>query len=323
MVGIFLGIILLGVGGFFLKIKKNVKIGALCLIPGVLILGISMIVLGLGGGSSDSSNATASNNRSSNSGGESVSGTRAVLVSTSESDFTVTLTDDGMGAVITGYIGNATTIQIPPTIQGMPVREIDRWVLSSGRAAVNDTITSVVIPEGVTVIREQAFRQAQKLTSVTIPESVIEIQKMAFYGTALNSVALPKNLKTLETGIFARTNISTITIPQGIEVIASEYYDDEGAFYNCKNLKTVNIPEGVTLIHNAMFGGCTALTSITLPASVNTIGMWAFASSGLTSITIPESVTNISIHEQAFEGSTNLNLASQALLRRLGYSGTF
>jgi hypothetical protein len=51
MFGIILGLIFLGVGGFFLKIKKNTKVGALCLIPGVIILGISMIVLGLGGGS--------------------------------------------------------------------------------------------------------------------------------------------------------------------------------------------------------------------------------------------------------------------------------
>jgi len=325
MFGIVFGLILICVGGFFLKIKKNIKVGSLCLIPGVLILGIGMIVVGLGGSNDSSSNSTTSNNRASNSGRESapVSVTNTRNSPNPETDFTVILTDDGMGAVITGYIGSTNVVSIPDTIQGMPVREIGSWVLTSGRSAVNDTVTSVIIPEGVTVIRSSAFRQVQNLSTVTIPESVIEIGQMAFFGTALNSVILPRNLKTLETGTFAHTNISTITLPQGIEVVASRYYDDRGAFFGCTNLNTVIIPEGVTLIHNSMFGGCTALTSISIPASVTTIGMWAFAETGLASISIPESVTAISIHDRAFEGSNSLNLASQALLRRLGYRGDF
>jgi hypothetical protein len=241
-----------------------------------------------------------------------------------EADFTVTLTTDGKGAIITGYTGRATAVKIPVTIQGMPVQEIGSWIFSQGRSAVNNTITSVVIPKGVTVIGTQAFMYAKNLNSVTIPESVTEIRKEAFYGTALNAVVLPKTLKILESGAFAYTNISTVTLPQGVKIIESKYYDDDGAFQGCAKLKTVIIPEGVTEIHNGMFGLCTSLTSITLPASVTKIGLWAFSGcSELVSVTIPASVTSISFDDAVFGGCPKLNLASQALLKKLGYKGNF
>jgi LPXTG-motif cell wall-anchored protein len=46
MVGIIIGIIMVGTGGFF-WVKKNKKIGAPCLIVGALVLGISMVVAGI------------------------------------------------------------------------------------------------------------------------------------------------------------------------------------------------------------------------------------------------------------------------------------
>ena len=56
---------------------------------------------------------------------------------TPESDFTVTLTDDNTGVLITRYRGSAATVRIPATIQGMPVREIGREAFRDNR-----TITS-------------------------------------------------------------------------------------------------------------------------------------------------------------------------------------
>ena len=56
---------------------------------------------------------------------------------------------------------------------------------------------------------------------------------------------------------------------------------------------------------NSVFKGCSVLTSVTIPSSVTSIGLWAFEGcSGLTSLTIPSSVTEIG--ESAFKGCSGL-----------------
>ena len=82
-----------------------------------------------------------------------------------EADFNVTMNDAGDGVVITKYTGRVAAVRIPATIQGMPVREIGKGAFIS-----NSLITSVVIPQGVAIIGEDAFRGATKHVSVSIPE---------------------------------------------------------------------------------------------------------------------------------------------------------
>jgi len=55
-----------------------------------------------------------------------------------ENDFSVILKDDSTGVVITKYNGNAATLKIPATIQGMPVMEIGEDAFFN-----NSKITSV------------------------------------------------------------------------------------------------------------------------------------------------------------------------------------
>jgi hypothetical protein len=75
------------------------------------------------------------------------------------------------------------------------------------------------------------------------------------------------------------------------------YYDPYGnwfgAFSGCSALTSVTIPNSVTSIGDFAFEN-SGLTSVTIPNSVTNIGSGAFSScSGLTSVTIPNSVTSI------------------------------
>ena len=67
----------------------------------------------------------------------------------------------------------------------------------------------------------------------------------------------------------------------------------------------------VTSIGNAVFGGNTSVTTVSIPASVTNIGAFAFASSGLTGISISASV--IGIGQEAFiscQSLTNISVAA-------------
>ena len=77
------------------------------------------------------------------------------------------------------------------------------------------------------------------------------------------------------------------------------------AFNDCSALTSLTIPSGVTSIGISAFGYCSGLTSLTIPSSVTSIGGGTFEGcSGLTSLTIPSSVT--SIGSFAFYGCSGL-----------------
>ena len=224
----------------------------------------------------------------------------ATAFAQTEADFNVTLTADGTGVVITGYTGRTAQVRIPATIQGMPVRVIGEWAFA--RSNTNATITSVVIPQGVTTIGRNAFAGAERLASVTIPEGVTEIGREAFAATtALTAITLPQSLTTL----------------------------GDGAFMDGSGLRTITFPDSLTSIGDMMFWGFpSALTAVTLPASIRYISASAFVGcSALTTVTIPASVERIEfgkgISGSSFSGCSSLNLASQAALRRVGYTGEF
>jgi hypothetical protein len=229
-----------------------------------------------------------------------------------EADFTVGLTNDGEGVIITGCNGKAVVIRIPATIQGMSVREIGERVFDN-----NQNITSVVIPTGVTKIGNYAFNNCRKLTSVNIPEGITEIGNFAFANCPLTTITLPQSLETIGWKAFMNTKITAITIPAITKI-------GEAVFMNCYNLRTVKLTEGIEKISKEMFYHCWELTAITLPASIKEIDVSAFEGCrNMVTVDIPDSVEIISFGYDAFNRCPKLSLASQAALKKRGYKDSF
>ena len=64
------------------------------------------------------------------------------------------------------------------------------------------------------------------------------------------------------------------------------------AFDGCSGLTAITIPSSIESISELAFRNCSELTSVSLPDNLTSIGDWSFEGcSGLTSFTIPESVT--------------------------------
>ena len=151
------------------------------------------------------------------------------------------------------------------------------------------SLTSVTIPDNVTMIGEWAFRETQ-LTNVTIPNSVTTIGECAFYGCYnLTNIVIPNSVTKIASATFSNcVDLTNVIIPNSVATI------EESAFFGCEKLTNITIGNNVTLIGRNAFYGCKNISNITIPNSVKTIGSGAFSNCyNLTNIVFGESVTEI------------------------------
>ena len=186
---------------------------------------------------------------------------------------------------ITGYTGTAKKLVIPEEIKVKPVKRIEGDAFKGC-----NSLTEVVIPDGVTLINIMAFGNCKNLKKITIPDSVTQIGSWAFYGcSSLTELVLPEGITSIEDYTFYHCNaLKSINIPESVETIG------EWAFAECSSLTELTIPEGVPCVEEYTFYRCSNLKKITLPDTITSIGDGAFSDcSSLAEFTIPEAVTNI------------------------------
>ena len=241
----------------------------------------------------------------------------------------------GTSATVTGASTSAPSnwiLTIPSTVTN---NSITYNVTSIGQGAFSDKLNleSVIIPNSVTNIDNNAFRNCYALTSFTIGSGLTTLNgndifvddaslstfivdasnanfssfegvlfnndktKLVYYppGKIGTSYTFPTSVTNINNQAFFKCiNLTTITIPNIVTVVGWN------AFQGCTGLTSVTIGTGFTSISDSMFNGCSGLTTVTIPSTVTSIGGYAFAScSGLTSVTIGSNVT--SIGDDAFE----------------------
>ena len=201
-----------------------------------------------------------------------------------------------------------------------------------GGAFEGTTLKSIVIPEGVTLIENEAFKDCKSLETVSLPNSLERIYPFAFRNSNISSISIPAGVKYISEDVFdGCNNLSTITVSNGntkydsrdncnalIEtatntilrgssstVIPNTVTSIGSNAFRGTTLKSIVIPEGVTLIGNRAFGECKSLETVSLPNSLERIGYLAFYDSNISSIYIPAGVKDIS--EDVFDGCNNLS----------------
>jgi len=188
-----------------------------------------------------------------------------------------------------------TTIVIPSTVTSLGC--------ASFRNCTN--LSSISLSPGLTEIQEDTFWGCSSLTEITIPFGVTKIGKYAFWCSGLSNITIPASVVSLEICAFGGCdNLNTVFIPASV----TEFYDP---FNQCENIIAIEfdeantvfkdidgvvfdkagteiiffpygkggaytIPDGVTTIRYYLFYNHKNLYSVTLPASLTTIGSDAF-----------------------------------------------
>ncbi|MDE6293267.1 MAG: leucine-rich repeat protein, partial [Clostridiales bacterium] len=138
--------------------------------------------------------------------------------------------------------------------------------------AVPSSLKTIVISGGCNIL-DQMFYNCREITSVTISNSVTFIGYEAFSGCInLAEINGANNVATIMDGAFANTAFLNSMLNQSDDIV----YWGTKLFMAKSDITECAIEDGTTSIMPHAFKG-SSLTSITIPASVVSIGMSAFA----------------------------------------------
>ncbi len=166
----------------------------------------------------------------------------------------------------------------------------------------NDTVKSVIVPNGVTTIDKFAFYNCTALKEVVLPDTCTTIDQYAFYGDkVLQSINLDDVERISDYAFCDCNKLQNV----GSTNLAHPYVIGAHAFENCTQLARVNL----TNLRRAgvyAFAGCSALRNVYFGESTR-VSEFMFYRSGIRSTaTVPLIVYSDVIPDNAFSGCGNL-----------------
>ena len=203
--------------------------------------------------------------------------------------------DSSIGEDRASVLTNSSDSKVEKTVEEENRKRLDYF------KELNDSGASrIEIPEGMTVIDDNAFKNNTKLKEVILPSTLKSIGISAFEGTSLSKIELPYSLTYIGYNAFANIKTLTeVTIPKSVETASHAFSGDV-------NLKKVIFEDGIVTIPSGILNN-TGLEEIVLPSSVKTIGSYAFSNNkSLEKINLLDGVRQI--EEGAFSGDSKLSV---------------
>ncbi len=145
-------------------------------------------------------------------------------------------------------------------------------------------IKEIVLPEGMTMIDDGAFKNMRRLQKVIIPSTVTQIGNYVFKCCErLSDIVLPPHLQSIGDGLFEQCNsLVQITIPSEVTSIGAY------AFRACPELTQISLPGGLRFIGMEAFNACQNFESITFTGALPPrISFSAFDFTKLSTVYVP------------------------------------
>ena len=218
-------------------------------------------------------------------------------------------------AIIQGYTSIGTSAFIGAGITSI---DIQSAVTSIGADVFQWTaLKSITFPSSVTSIGDRCFTNSGSLTSITILSYVFSIGFAAFQNTGLTTATLPTSALAAALGLTVTSSTQSFFYKSGVTVIVADtkIFTGTGSLTNATSQlsgKAIVVIEGYSSIDANAFQDAVGVTSVTIPASVTSIGADAFLGSGLTTATFQtrDSVValglTITLSTQTFFGKSNV-----------------
>lgn len=193
---------------------------------------------------------------------------------------------------------------------------------SSETTLLNKRLKKLTLPEDLTVLGLNCFKNCEELESINLSDGITSIPSYAF-ATCINLAltSLPNDLTSIgQYAFYYCRNLALTTLPDSITSIG------QYAFGECTNLELTSLPSTLTSIGKNAFASCTKLSTLILPNGLTTIGNGIFNNcSSLKEVTCLGNVTTIDTY--SFNG-TRLskfvlsNVTSVPTLSNTSFNGT-
>ena len=223
---------------------------------------------------------------------------------------------------ITGVLNDVDFLfiyRMMPNLKNLDIAEVNITALPIQAFYKSTNVENLILPNTLITIGEEMFYQS-KLKTVVIPANATTIGNSAFEQCAsLISIDIPANVETIGTAVFCGcSSLATVTFENGsqLKTIGGGSYSS-GAFSDCTALTSIEIPASVETIEAAAFKGCSSLATVTFEkgSQLKTIGGGGSSYYGafgqlknLMTVDMSACTQVKTIGESAFDGDSELRL---------------
>jgi uncharacterized repeat protein (TIGR02543 family) len=198
------------------------------------------------------------------------------------------------GATVTGWAGSCDssgTGNTAPTDAAASLASLPTTVDLGGttyavttvgqEAFESSNITSLVLPDSITSVGPYAFEDDYQLTSASLPDSLVDIGDFAFLYTSIEDIVIPDSVTNVGQYSFYNDEertapLNSITLGDSVQTIGEEAFLAYGWDANAPTVTTLTIPASVTSVGYAAFYYL-PLTDVYFEGAAPTVDSYAFS----------------------------------------------